>query len=57
MNEMKLLDEARLLLCGLLFHIILTLAPKNHPEGMRIVMITKVWAKNETLLRAQKGMK
>jgi len=54
---MKLLDEARLLLCGLLFHIILTLAPKNHPEGMRIVMITKVWAKNETLLRAQKGMK
>ena len=48
---MKLLDELRLLLCGLCFALMTYLAPTSNPEGIRILKIIQNWSAKEILLR------
>ena len=51
MGKINLLDELRLLLCSWCFAIMLYLAPKNNPEGIRILEIIRDWAAKEKSLR------
>ena len=42
--KINIIDEIRLLFCGLLFNVILWLAPHNE-EGTLIVLTIRDWAK------------
>jgi len=51
---MNLIHEFRLLLCGWLMGALLFLAPKDNPEGIRIVEVVGCWADREIKLRQKK---
>jgi len=49
-----LIDEIRLILCGLCFALTLWIAPKNHPEGKTIIEAIGNWADLSIKERSEK---
>jgi hypothetical protein len=39
----RLVDELRLLACGLLLRLIIWIAPCDHPEGREIIYMLRQW--------------
>ena len=47
----ELFDDFRLMICGILFGWLITLAPKGNAEGDRIIALIQLWARMEKRLR------